>query len=34
MFNGNCTEVRSAAECEGDNMVVLVNPFGKGNIKK
>lgn len=30
MFNGNCTEVRSSAECEGDNMVVLVNPFGKG----
>ena len=32
MFNGNCTEVRSSAECEGDNMVVLVNPFGKGII--
>jgi len=30
MFNGKCTNVSSSAECEGDNMVVLVNPFGKG----
>ena len=31
MFNGKCTNVTSSAECEQDNMVVLVNPFGKGN---
>ena len=31
MFNGKCTNVASSSECEKDNTVVLVNPFGKGN---
>jgi len=30
MFNGKCTNVTSSSECEQDNTVVLVNPFGKG----
>lgn len=31
MFNGKCTIVTSSEECDGDNKVVLVNPFGEGN---
>ena len=30
IFNGKCTNVTSSNECEEENMVVLMNPFGKG----
>ena len=31
MFNGKCTTITSSDECDGENKVVLVNPFGEGN---
>ena len=34
LFNDKCVNVSSAEECIKDNMVVLVDPFGEGNIIK
>ena len=34
LFNDKCVNVTSTEECKKDNMVVLVNPFGEGNVIK